>query len=129
MLLVFNIANSEEAPLQDIGQLVWKNRIILIWQDQNASNYENLFEQYNYEINDRDVVWFILKEEQAITNYVGKLSKEFIARTRSAYPIEQGRVLLIGKDGGIKDRNDDLLLNSIFEKIDSMPMRRQETQN
>jgi hypothetical protein len=34
--------------------------------------------------------------------------------------------LLIGKDGGIKARADDLDLAALFERIDAMPMRRRE---
>lgn len=38
----------------------------------------------------------------------------------------EDRVLLIGKDGGIKSREPSLNLEGIFRRIDAMPMRRQE---
>lgn len=36
------------------------------------------------------------------------------------------RVLLIGKDGGVKSRSSDLDLEATFGLIDQMPMRREE---
>ncbi|WP_246180249.1 DUF4174 domain-containing protein [Marinobacter changyiensis] len=38
----------------------------------------------------------------------------------------EGRVLLIGKDGGIKSREASLNLNGIFRRVDAMPMRMRE---
>ncbi|WP_349559152.1 DUF4174 domain-containing protein [Marinobacter sp. NFXS9] len=36
------------------------------------------------------------------------------------------RVLLIGKDGGIKSRESSLDLDAVFRRIDAMPMRIRE---
>ncbi|GAM66295.1 hypothetical protein JCM19236_3747 [Vibrio sp. JCM 19236] len=33
---------------------------------------------------------------------------------------------MIGKDGGIKHRQNELELSTLFNKIDAMPMRRSE---
>ena len=129
-LLLPRMALSEERPLlDDLSQLVWKKRIILIWSDQKDTDFESSFKRYDYEIRDRDIVWFIVKDTHVITNYSGELSGEFISRTRKEYPIERGRVLLIGKDGGIKDSDNKLQLNAIFKKIDSMPMRQEEIES
>lgn len=38
----------------------------------------------------------------------------------------EDRVLLIGKDGGIKSREPSLNPDGIFRRIDAMPMRRRE---
>lgn len=129
-LMLPKIALSEERPLlNEVNQLVWKNRIILIWSDQNDTDYERSLKRYEYEINDRDIIWFILNDTGVITNYEGELSSEFIGRTKQNYPIERGSVLLIGKDGGIKDRDNTLQLKPLFEKIDSMPMRQYEVRS
>ena len=126
-LLLPKIALSEEHVLLDeVAQLVWKNRVILIWSDQNDSDYERSLQNYEDEIKDRDILWFIFNDTGVATNYEGKLSSEFISLTKQNYPIERGRVLLIGKDGTIKDRDNTLQLNALFEKIDSMPMRQEE---
>ena len=118
--------SDEQVPLDEVAQLVWKNRVILIWSDQNDIDYERSLQNYEDEINDRDILWFIFNDTGVATNYEGTLSSEFISRTKQKYPIERGRVLLIGKDGGIKDRDKTLQLNALFKKIDSMPMRQEE---
>ena len=43
-------------------------------------------------------------------------------------PNEEFKILLIGKDGGIKFEGENRTLNQIFDQIDSMPMRRYEMQ-
>ena len=42
---------------------------------------------------------------------------------------EPSRVLLIGKDGGVKLRGDELDVQRIFDLIDTMPMRIREMKN
>lgn len=128
-LLMSGMVFSEQKPLQDISQLVWKNRIILILSAKDGSDDEQVFEKYDDQIKDRDVVWFILKDDQVVTNYLEKLSSEFSSRTKNSFLIESGSVLLIGKDGGIKARAKKLNLDAIFQEIDSMPMRRQEMES
>ena len=128
-LLMSGMVFSEQKPLQDISQLVWKNRIILILSAKDGSDDEQVFEKYDDQIKDRDVVWFILKDDQVVTNYLKKLSSEFSSRTKNSFLIESGSVLLIGKDGGIKARAKKLNLDAIFQEIDSMPMRRQEMES
>ena len=114
-LLLPKIAFCEEKVLLDeVTQLVWKNRVILIWSDQNDSDYERSLKNYDDEIKDRDILWFIFNDTGVATNYDGTLSSEFISRTKQKYPIGRGRVLLIGKDGTIKDRDNTLQLNSLF---------------
>lgn len=124
LLSGFNMA--AEITLQDINQLAWKNRIILVLSSVNDARYESLFEEYDDEVKDRDVIWFILKDDQVSTNYTQKLSSDFISRTKNQFPIEKEKILLIGKDGDIKARGEKLNLNLFFERIDSMSMRKAE---
>jgi hypothetical protein len=125
-LFLSGASMSSEIALKDISQLVWKNRVIIILSGVNDSYYQGLFEQYDNEVKERDVLWFILKNDNVETNYPNKLSDDFITRTKSQYPIEQEKTLLIGKDGGIKVRADKLDLDLLFEEIDSMSMRQAE---
>jgi len=128
-LLMSGVVCAEQNPLQDIKQLVWKNRIILILSAEDDAGHEQLLEKYDDEIIDRDIVWFVLRDSEVVTNYAEKLSSEFVSRTKSSFPIGSGSVLLIGKDGGVKTRAKQLNLNAIFREIDSMPMRRQEMES
>jgi hypothetical protein len=125
-ILISGTTMSADMTLQDISQLAWKNRIILVLSGVNDVRYESLFEEYDDEVNDRDVVWFILKDDQVSTNYAHKLSNDFIRRTKNQFPIEKEKMLLIGKDGDIKVRGENLDLHSLFEEIDSMSMRKAE---
>lgn len=125
-LFVSNLVFPGQSALQDLSELTWENRIILIFSANEDSNDEQLFAKYDEQIKDRDVIWFILKDKQVITNYPKKLSTQFIDRTKRNFSNETNNVLLIGKDGDIKLRANQLNLNFIFEKIDSMPMRQQE---
>ena len=120
---------NELTILTDLTSLEWKNRIIIVNETQNEDNALDLLEKRTVGINDRDIVWFIVKEDIVLTNYEGELSEKFKNRTRERYGIQQGKVILIGKDGGIKSRLDRLDIEAIFSEIDAMPMRQQEMLN
>jgi hypothetical protein len=121
--------SNELTMLTDLVSLQWKNRIIVVNETQNEEKVLALVEKHTAEINDRDIVWFIIKEDRTLTNYSGELSKDLFSSTRERYGAGQGKVILIGKDGGIKSRFDRVDLEAIFAEIDAMPMRQYEMQN
>ena len=131
--LLSTFVYSGQDELRNINQLLWGNRIILIYSsnENNVEVVENkrLLIKFKDKINERDLIWFIIKESEVMTNYPNKLSNEFISNTKNRFPIERNKVLLIGKDGGIKAKGAELNLNFIFEEVDSMPMRQQEIKN
>ena len=131
--LLSTFVYSDQEELRNIEQLIWENRIILIYlsDEDNGDDIENkrLLTKYKDQINERELIWFIIKESAVMTNYPNKLSNEFISNTKNRFPIERNKVLLIGKDGGIKAKGAELNFNFIFEEVDSMPMRRQEIKN
>ena len=120
---------NESTLLADLDSLQWKNRIILIDEAHDKKKALALLEKYTAEINDRDIVWFLLNQARTLTNYPGELSEGFAGNTRERYMGGQGKVILIGKDGGIKSRLDSVDLEAIFSEIDAMPMRQYEMQN
>lgn len=124
------VVSSDERKLEDISQLVWENRVILIYPDDEVNlkkiNYEALFKKFNDEIKERDILWFIIKGKEVLTNYPNTLSNDFIVNTKSKFQIEKYKILLIGKDGGVKAKGKDLNLEMLFEEVDGMPMRQQE---
>lgn len=131
--LLSTVVYSGQDELQNINQLRWENRIILIYStgkdnDKDIVNIR-LFTKYEEKINERDLVWFIIKESEVITNYSNTLSNEFLSNTKNRFPIEGDKALLIGKDGHIKAKGAELNLNFIFREVDSMPMRQQEIKN
>lgn len=57
------------------------------------------------------------------------INHDFIKSIRSTYAKETQQtiqVILIGKDGEVKKRNNKLELDALYSLIDTMPMRKQE---
>ncbi|SFG47409.1 DUF4174 domain-containing protein [Neptunomonas qingdaonensis] len=131
IFLLFSISvNSNELPmLSDLTSLKWDNRIILVNDVQNEESILAAFEKNIIEINDRDIVWLIIKGDHAFSNYSGTLSEDLLNNTRDRYKMREGQVILIGKDGDVKSWQDRLDLEGIFLEIDAMPMRQREMQN
>ena len=128
LLLCFSLSvhSTEPEKLSDLGLLQWKNRIILVNNLQDQQSVLTLFEQNKTEIKERDIIWFVLAGDVAHTNYQGALSDDFITKTRASYQLESGKIMLIGKDGGVKFLLDHMDLDVIFTEIDAMPMRQNE---
>ena len=120
-------AQAEGVPvLSDLDSLEWKNRVVVIKETKNQDESLQLLKEQVAEIDDRDIIWFIIKDDLALTNYLGRLSREFVSNMRERIGPVQGKVILIGKDGGIKSQSDYLNLEAIFSEIDAMPMRQLE---
>lgn len=127
-LLCFSFSpySSEPVKLSDLRLLQWDNRIILVNNLHNQDAVLALFDNNKSEINERDIIWFVLAGDAAHTNYQGALSDDFITKTRASYQLESGKIMLIGKDGGVKFLLDRMDLEAIFTEIDAMPMRQNE---
>ena len=120
-------AQAEGVPmLSDLDSLEWKNRVIIVNETKNQDESLQLLKGQVAGIDDRDIIWFIIKDDLALTNYSGRLSREFVSNMRERLGPVQGKVILIGKDGGIKSQSDYLNLEAIFSEIDAMPMRQLE---
>ena len=87
-----------------------------------------LLREQEAQIDDRDIIWFSIKDNLVLSNYKGDLSSEFVTKIREKFSHLQNKVILIGKDGGIKSQSDYLNLEDIFSEVDSMPMRLFEIQ-
>jgi|TARA_B110000240_G_scaffold136493_1_gene151283 hypothetical protein len=79
-----------------------------------------LFEKNSVEIDGRDLIWFVLNEQQVLSNYPDEISDDLISHTKLRYRLKQG---------DIKRRLDRIDLSIIFSDIDSMPMRKNEMQH
>jgi len=129
-ILIFStFAKAEAAPvLSDLDGLEWKKRVIVVNEPKNQDKSLQLLKAQVVEIDDRDIIWFIIKDDIALSNYSGQLSREFVSNMRERLGPVKGKVVLIGKDGGIKYQSDYLNLEAIFSEIDAMPMRQLEMQ-
>ena len=105
----------------ELNQYLWKNRIILTFaEDEDHLDLIKLkveMNENNCEILNRDLLHFHLSNDGKTGNLTIKSDRSF-------------RILLIGKDGGIKYESKRFVsLIQLFELIDSMPMRQDEMQH
>ncbi|MCX7554336.1 DUF4174 domain-containing protein [Marinicella sp. S1101] len=119
-------SNKPANALNDITDLQWQHRIILINDIENLDDVVQLLEQNKDEIQERDILWFVLSPDGISTNHTQPLSAELKQNILKTYPMKSNQVILIGKDGGVKSRFSALQLNDIFSEIDAMPMRQAE---
>lgn len=123
-------AHSDENMLNDLSELEWQNRVLLIWADDSLeSSLQSHLLSLKEEIDDRHMIWFLLSKDRVISNYKGKISDRFIININSDYQENGVKVILIGKDGGIKNSYAALDLLAVFDAIDAMPMRQYEMHN
>lgn len=128
LFLLFSLSSesNEPAVLSELSSLKWNNRIVVVNEVQGEQSILALFEKNISKINERDLIWFVLKGNHTFTNYEGTLSEDFVATIRVRYPLEPEKIMLIGKDGGVKFLLDRMDLEAIFSEIDAMPMRQNE---
>ncbi|WP_276165740.1 DUF4174 domain-containing protein [Zobellia alginiliquefaciens] len=120
---------------QGLEDYKWKNRL-LIFVTQNSDNQAlktnlNAFTEEQQDLSERDLLLFILNPE-SINNPNGNdldLNAEVTYNQLNLTSDFDG-VLLIGKDGGIKAKEAyPVTPETIFTKIDGMPMRQAEKRN
>ena len=129
-IFIFNtFVQAESLPkLSDLDSLEWKNRVVILNEIKNQDKSLQLLKEQVAQIDDRDIIWFSIKDNLVLSNYKGDLSFEFVSKIREKFSHLQNKVILIGKDGGIKSQSDYLNLEDIFSEVDSMPMRLFEMQ-
>jgi uncharacterized protein YabN with tetrapyrrole methylase and pyrophosphatase domain len=125
--MVSNQLLANDVILSDVEQLQWDNRIILALADRQ-SEAEVMSQLYHAksEIDERNLLWFVINAEQLMSNYEGEISKNFARDIHEKYLTNAVISVLIGKDGSVKDRQTVFSLNSMLLLIDSMPMRQTE---
>lgn len=129
-IFIFNtFVQAESLPkLSNLDSLEWKNRVVILNEIKNQDKSLLLLKEQVAQIDDRDIIWFSIKDNLVLSNYKGDLSSEFVTKIREKFSHLQNKVILIGKDGGIKSQSDYLNLEDIFSEVDSMPMRLFEMQ-
>ena len=127
-------AFSSMAQQNLLSKYKWENRILIIYSndvdDHEIREQKKKYELQKSEYNERDLLVFQLSDNN-FQNLSNQLSqgvnisslKEYLSIEKS----DRFKVILIGKDGGIKLESEQLLSNQkIFATIDAMPMRRNE---
>ncbi|MBD2358341.1 DUF4174 domain-containing protein [Tolypothrix sp. FACHB-123] len=113
----------------------WQNRVLLIFApsvDNHAYQQQmQLLQQHHSGLVDRDLVLVqVLATDTSYAN--GQLiDQSSVANLRDRFGVDKNnfRVILVGKDGGVKRQEaTPVEVKAIFEQIDAMPMRQQEMQ-
>lgn len=129
-ILILGIAFSahlmaETGTLDSLGEKRWTNRVILV--DKATETMVGELEARRAEMDERQLLWFCVVSGEIDTNYRGELGDSLLGQLKQDYFEKSGfPVLLIGKDGGIKSRDQTLDIDRYLIQIDSMPMRQSE---
>jgi hypothetical protein len=117
----------------DLSDYRWKHRPLFIFApsvtDATFLELDKRLIQSVPEIEDRDMIIFRIFEDSPSRVSNKPMPPRDAEALRRRFGIETGRftVVLVGKDGGVKwVAHRDADLQSIFNLIDSMPMRQQE---
>ncbi len=129
VLVAMTTLHAENNDLQTLEQWQWKNRLLIIWSDEPNRDLLAIESQFGDEINDRDLLIFVISDSDIATNHSKTLSTELYSDIKTRFSKDKGRYFLIGKDGGVKSSGHVFNLLSVFGEIDRMPMRRQEIKN
>lgn len=101
-------------------------------QNSDSSPYQqqmNEFSSLEDELQDRDLILISVFDDDCATldgQIISDSSADTI-RSRFTPPKDGYSIYLIGKDGGVKLKQDEVLApNELFRVIDRMPMRQRE---
>lgn len=127
VVLVLVSLTAYGAEMNNLGDYQWKNRLILVQAASDTEGAVEILRDAHAELDDRDVIWFVNTREALVSNQATvSVGVERDVNELLAKALSEDRVLLIGKDGGIKSRESRLDLDAIFRRIDAMPMRKRE---
>ncbi|MFQ3598016.1 MAG: DUF4174 domain-containing protein [Chloroherpetonaceae bacterium] len=113
--------------LRSLSELQWKARIVLCKTD--SAMRDKLLAATALEtegVGERDIVYFIICDDQLVSNYNGTFSDRLREEIQVILNQESKAVVLIGKDGFVKGAYSSLRWGEIFAVIDAMPMRQRE---
>ncbi|MEH2447799.1 MAG: DUF4174 domain-containing protein [Nostoc sp.] len=119
----------------NLGSQKWKNRLLLVFapsvDNHTYQQTVQLLQEHNSGFADRDLVLVqVLATDESYANRQ-PIDESSAAKLRDRFGVdkENFRVILVGKDGGVK-RTDatPVQATAIFKEIDAMPMRQQEMQ-
>jgi len=110
-------------------EYIWKNRVIVTFSpnknNTDRSHFLNSINKNLCEYNSRNIIHIDLlfnEKNEEIEKYKSFFEKLSISTS-------EFRLILFGKDGGIKLNSRNTSLEEIFSLIDTMPMRQEEMLN
>ena len=122
-----------DALSMDLAGFQWKNRLLFLFApDGNHPKFKKLQHDIAgqpYEVKDRDLVIFEILEQGASRMQTGVMDRQAADSVRDRFGIAKNEftLILVGKDGGVKLKRENYVsLATVFDLIDSMPMRQIE---
>lgn len=122
-------ASHAQPPVESLDSFLWEKRILLIdGIRQDSEAVTSMLESGEAGIEERHIAWFVIGPDAVLSNLPVPLAGSFRETLWTEFfeEEESKRVVLIGKDGGVKAVYKKLDLEAIFIRIDGMPMRRAE---
>jgi hypothetical protein len=117
----------DNSPLE---KYQWKNRLLVVFTPSENSDLLTqqleLWQNAQDGLEERDLLYWIVTPDKVVSPDGQSYSPQ---KFHSYWKVEDKKfeVLLIGKDGGVKLRQNELLQNAkLFAIIDAMPMRKRE---
>ncbi|AWF81943.1 hypothetical protein BTJ40_14540 [Microbulbifer sp. A4B17] len=129
LVLFISPTFAQGSTVSSLKDFQWKNRILLLNIPENPDSTINELLKLAPQFAERNLIWFLFSNGTLETNFPGEVTDNFASNVRNKYLQGSGmQVILIGKDGGVKYRSNTFSAVEIFQRIDSMPMRRDEMQ-
>ena len=138
MLILFlslfaSMASGGAPDAIDLNAYQWEHRLLFLFvpteKDPSYLSLKKEIEHQAKEVLDRDLLIAHVPEKGEGRLGMKRLSsgQGFSLRKNFSVPPGQLMSILVGKDGGVKFRQDRMVeLKEIFRVIDAMPMRQQE---
>ena len=133
VVAVSNVSPLAATSVNDFSDFRWKHRLLFIFApsatDATFLALDKHLAQSAFEIADRDMIIFRIFENNPslLADKPLKSVDAGALRRRFGIAPDKFTVVLVGKDGGVKwVAHREVDLHSIFNLIDSMPMRQQE---
>ncbi len=114
---------SDSEALNSLASLEWNYRVILL---SGSEADQRALERAQLSIDERHTVWFLMMEDGVRTNFSKSPSNRFTEALIERYLKKPVKAVLLGKDGGLKVRQNVFDLDALLMAIDAMPMRQQE---
>lgn len=125
------LAAASPAAATSLDALQWQHRVVLLFapsaDDPRLQAARGELARAACEVRERDIVVVEAVAGEPLRIDGKPAGDPGELRRRHGIPDERFAALLIGKDGGVKRRDDSAPdLAGLFGQIDAMPMRRQE---
>lgn len=123
------LSSTQVFAMDSLSDLGWKNRVVLVFgrtDDPKLVKQVEVLKHQASELDDRDIVVIRVTPDEARAVY-GKATRLDASKLKEDADIEGDsfHVVLVGKDGGIKLRSEQVVGEvEMFDLIDRMPMRR-----